>query len=1117
MSRQYKNSKFVKKQVNSLELELKKADDTLKKNKTEKPNQSLPSRISSCELNADKIYEKALELYKIGNMKDAELNLNKALSIYEIHEKSHILLMEILYYNNKNDELLNQLNSYLAKNPNSMYGLEKKALILTKEKRYPEAENLWEQLINKRPDVASIWHGAGNFWQQIGKLDRAIDYYNKALNCTDATAINLSSLFITLHYHPKYDVKEIFEVSKLWQKHPSNRKIKQYKTYQNKNKNKNKKIKIGLFSDGFRTHPVGQMITTALEEISNHEIELYFYSTNNSEDIITHKLKNIAKKWMSITHLNCEEFSEKIRADNIDILFDLCGHNAGTKLSTMLMKPVPIQVKWVGGLINTTGISTIDYLLSDHIETPESVDSLYIEKLIRMPDDYICYNPPFYTPDVKELPAKHNKHITLGCFNNPTKINEVLLKEWSGILNSLPNSRLLLKGAQFSNEIFKNDIIKILLKEGITKDRVIIEGPSNHGELLNTYNKVDIALDPWPYSGGLTTCEALFMGVPVVTLPGPTFAGRHSATHLTNVGLSQLVAEDWQQYHDIVVNLANDLDNLANIRTHLRSALLESPVCNAKRFARNFSNAMRAIWQRHCEGKAPAALNLDKAGSLQFIDEDHAVVLQLPADPITVVDNDEFRFQFQGKIITIDNGANLAVSHKLYGLQKLGAFNTLCLDPGSRVKNSQQLNNLGDFHHFPMTVLGDGSTVPLYITVDPALTSTLLAVKSTQSFFSSSPQPPDIISELPIKTLALDTLEAITTLDWLILDRLHNNQDILKNGQKKLATALVIQVGINLQPAYQQQASWTNVCQQLHDLGFRFLTTTHLGSHSHFSDREDILTHSTSELLYVDALFIPNDQRLLTMDNNSKTKLAFLLHSAYQLKDISYQLLASINTTQAENYLLGENSINTNSKQQIAKSERSATSFELPTAPAMTTNEQQLFLSYLKKVQHYFEFGSGGSTVWAVQQGLTVQGVESDPSWVKTLQDKLGQQCQVAVADIGPTGDWGYPLLTNQSDKFPRYSQAILEHEKGFDLILIDGRFRVACTMATIQHIIKHNNQDRSIIFIHDFWNRPQYRSVLDFLVFIEQVDSAGIFKVKKDIEINKVVDMWLMFSTDPN
>src|SRR5690606_2409774 len=170
-------------------------------------------------------------------------------------------------------------------------------------------------------------------------------------------------------------------------------------------------------------------------------------------------------------------------------------------------------------------------------ETPADVDHLYTEKLIRLPDDYICFEPPIYTPPVGSLPAKSKGYVTFGCFNNASKVNDVLLEQWAVILSSVPNSRLFLKSHGYASTYLCERIKAFFSERSITEDRIRLEGPSPHRQLLDCYNDVDIALDPWPYSGGLTTCEALIMGVPTITLPGPTFAGRHSATHLFNAGM----------------------------------------------------------------------------------------------------------------------------------------------------------------------------------------------------------------------------------------------------------------------------------------------------------------------------------------------------------------------------------------------------------------------------------------------------------------------------------------------------------------------------------------------------------------------------------------------------
>lgn len=1023
-----------------------------------------------------------LALYRTGKSSQALLFLQQIIKLEPNHFEANKMLAELYHEANNNLEALTYINKSLKIKPKNQYIKEYKSMILSRLNRYEEAINIIEKVVSTGKPHRFTWNNLAHLYQHTGQSKQAKQCLEKSIELSEDDDTAYNNLIVLLHYLPNSTQEQLKELLSNWEC----KYAKHINTINNLSTEltSNKKLRIGMISDGFRAHPVGQMITSALEALPQHELELYTYSTNLFSDAITERIKEVANHWMTITHLNDKQLANQLVEDKIDILFDLCGHNNGSRMRTMAMKPAPILVKWVGGLINTTGLSTMDYLLSDHIETPSGVDDNYTEKLIRLPDDYICYNPPLYTPNTVPPPALHNNFITLGCFNNTAKLNPELLSHWARIMHDLPQSKLLLKSFQINSEILCNNIKTIMGKYGINEDRLLLEGPATHEELLKTYNKVDIALDPWPYSGGLTTCEALFMGVPVVTLPGPTFAGRHSATHLTNVGLGQLVAEDWQQYHDLVVNLASDLENLANIRQHLRTALLESPVCDAPRFARNFSNAMRAIWQRHCEGKKPAALSLDKDGNAQFADEEQPVVLQLPEEPQEQIDGD-FSFNFTGRINALEHGATLASRSDFGQFLTQGAVNYICLDPGSAVNNSQQLQHTGLFEYFPLTVLGDGSPLTLALAVD-ATQSTTLPITAPDSI--------EFLSTTPVASHRLDDITGLDNLDWLVLDGQHDNLAILENGKQKLADALLIEVAVSLVPEYLEQLDLNKIENQLSKLGFELLTSPNKEHNNKINQ----------------AVFIPNANKLAQLNNNQLMKLAFILDAVYSQQNKAYRLLNKVDTNQAKLYLEQKN--NTANEQKKTTTPNKQNDFQLPSAPAMTVAEQQLFLSYLKQAKHYFEFGSGGSTVWAVEQDLTVQGVESDPTWVQALQEKLGQQCQITVADIGPTGDWGYPL-TQQTDKFPAYSQAILAHQQPFDLILIDGRFRVACTMAAIQHIAKHQTQDSTIIFIHDFWNRPQYHCVLEFLEVVEQIESAGVFRVKKDVSLDKVAEVWLEYS----
>lgn len=1038
-----------------------------------------------------------VELYQYANLpKLQRQQLEQLTNLLPQEPKGWLALATVLYRLGHGQQALTAINKAQLLTPKNPVIYTYKGLICRELNQYQEAIEAFKYVISLGKADFATHNSLGLLYQSVGLFDKAELQYKKSISLGGRRhPLGYNNLIQLQHYRPDSSADNIYNLITRWpDKFARNLKAM---SLSNKALDADRCLKIGLVSQGFNTHPVGQMITKILELLPKHEITLLAYSTQLKEDTITKRIKHTVQTFRTIDHLNEIQLAEQITADSIDILFDLSGHMNGCRMRTMAMKPAPILVKWVGGLINTTGLSTMDYLLSDGIETPAGVDEWYTEKLIRMPHDYVCYEAPAYSHDVYSPPVTHNGYITLGCFNNPQKINHLVLEQWANIMHQLPNSRLFLKSFQFNSSILVDNVTNTMAEFGITAERLIIEGPSGHSDLLKAYNKVDIALDPWPYSGGLTTCEAMFMGVPVVTYPGPTFAGRHSATHLTNAGLGQLVANSWEEYCERVVNLANDPENLTNIRKYLRSALLESPVCDAANFARHFANAMRAIWQRHCEGLPPAALTLDAAGQCQFADETMPVQLQLPTEPQqltdTADDNSSFSFNFTGLITALDHGASLASHSNFRNFLRKGGVNYICLDPGVVVRNAQQLQHTGLFHHFPLMVLGDGSNMDLRLAVQAELSSSL-PVLSEQSDVTPSIKPPTLVSTTPVTSNRIDDINGIDNIDWLILDAQHHNLSILEHGSQKLADALLIEVAVSFAPHYKEQVGLDVIQQLLTNAGFELLKLDNVPQARSTAEHDKVT--------FGKALFILNEQALSQLDNNQLMKLAFLLDSAYSLKESAYQLLSKVDEAQAKLYL----------QRKPTQTNNESSGFELPTSPAMTSDEQQLFLSKLKQAKNYFEFGSGGSTVWAVQQGLTVQGVESDPAWVQALQEKLGQQCQVAVVDIGPTGDWGYPLTT-QTDKFPRYSQAILEHEHAFDLILIDGRFRVACTMATIQHIAKHHTQDSTIIFIHDFWNRPQYHCVLEFLDVVEQVESAGVFKVKKDVSLDSVAEIWLEYS----
>jgi predicted O-linked N-acetylglucosamine transferase (SPINDLY family) len=360
------------------------------------------------------------------------------------------------------------------------------------------------------------------------------------------------------------------------------------------------RLRLGFVSPDLAQHPVGCFLVRVLENLSREQHETTCYSDRTVKDALTHRLQAAATQWRDVFGMNDDRLAEQIRADGIDILFDLAGHTGHNRLLVFARKPAPIQVTWAG-YVGTTGLKAMDYLLADHYEVPPGAERHYQEQVLRMPEGYVCYDPPIDAPPVATLPALDRGAATLGCFNNPAKVTLQAIEVWAEILRQLPGARLVLKYKGWDNGSVARRFTEMFVAQGIDPGRLELLGASPHAELLAEYNRIDLALDPFPYSGGLTTCEALWMGVPVVTCPGETFAGRHSLSHLTNVGLTETIAGDLDEYVKLAVALAGDLPRLAMLRAGLRERMAASPLCDGKRFANNLVSILHDVWKQRAE------------------------------------------------------------------------------------------------------------------------------------------------------------------------------------------------------------------------------------------------------------------------------------------------------------------------------------------------------------------------------------------------------------------------------------------------------------------------------------------------------------------------------------
>lgn len=360
-----------------------------------------------------------------------------------------------------------------------------------------------------------------------------------------------------------------------------------------------RRLRVGYVSADFGVHPVGFFVGSVLPRHNPAEIETFCYSNREIEDPITWRIKGSARHWRVIANLTDERVLERIRDDNIDILVDLSGHTAGNRLTVFAKKPAPIQATWAG-YVGTTGLEAVDYIIADRYHMPPEIEPFHVERPWRMPHGYICYDPADYAPPVAPLPALANGYVTFGSLNNPSKVGARCLSTWARVVKAVANSKLLLRYRWMESEPNRARIKAAFEAEGVDPERVIILPRTGGAEMLRTYNRIDIGLDSMPYSGGLTTCEAMWMGVPVVTCPGLRFESRHSMSHLSNAGLGEFVTTSIDDYIATAARWADDLDGLARLRQGLRAQMATSPLCDPDRFTRDLDAEYRKMWQLWC-------------------------------------------------------------------------------------------------------------------------------------------------------------------------------------------------------------------------------------------------------------------------------------------------------------------------------------------------------------------------------------------------------------------------------------------------------------------------------------------------------------------------------------
>ena len=459
---------------------------------------------------------------------------------------------------------------------------------------FKKAKISYQKAIEINSNFAKAYNKLGYLLSDLGEHDKATSACHKAIKIKPDYAQAYSMLLFNLNYKIDFDPDLYLTEAK---KFRANCKPKKVLSFKYKYEKKPKKLRLGFVSADFGNHPGGFFSLSTLRELRKKDFELIAYATTDRKDEFSPHFRPLFLKWHSIEKVKDEQIVEKIFNDGIHILIDLQGHSAKNRLPIFMYKPAPIQASWLGQ--GSTGIPEIDYFIGSTHLTPKNEEGHYIEKVVRLPEISQCFTPPDFDVKINNLPALKNKFITFGSLNKLTKISKETVSLWSKILSSIPNSKLLLKSRELKNpEIVKNTYERFN-KNKINKNRLILQGESKtRKEVFEIYNQIDIALDPFPFQGNTSTIEAVWMGVPVITLRGNRYLFHFGESINSNLNMYDWIAKNQEEYISKAVKFSSDLDALSKLRMNLRQTALQSPVFNAPRFAEHFSNMLWEMWKK---------------------------------------------------------------------------------------------------------------------------------------------------------------------------------------------------------------------------------------------------------------------------------------------------------------------------------------------------------------------------------------------------------------------------------------------------------------------------------------------------------------------------------------
>jgi protein O-GlcNAc transferase len=530
------------------------------------------------------------------NLDESIASFLQALSFKPDYAEAHYNLGNALRDQGKLDETVTSYHKALSFKPNFVEAHYNLGNALLKQGKLDEAVASHRKALSFKPDFAEAHNNLGVALQDQGKLDEAVASYRQAISFKPDYAGAYSNLLFAMQFYPMESPAKLmaacgqfaaqFEapLRAKWQRHRNIREP-------------GLRLKVGYVSPDFRRHAVAYFIEPVLANHDKDRIEIFCYYNHAQHDEFTDRMAGYADRWRPCKRMTDEQLAERIRSDGIDILVDLAGHTAHNRMLTFARKPAPIQITYLG-YRGTSGLAAMDYFLTDAYADPEGSEAFYTEKLLRLPDSLWCHRPGKDMPEILALPAQQNGYITFGSFNNFNKIDRPCIELWTQLLRAVPDSRLLMVAVPEGES--RQQLTEQFAALGVPAERLEIRGKLPASEFHRMLQRVDLTLDPVTVNGATTTCESLWLGVPVISLVGARPVARAGLSILSAAGMQDFAAATPEEYIRIAVNLAENLPRLAELRTGLRAQVARSPLMDDAKFTRNLEKIYREVWTEWC-------------------------------------------------------------------------------------------------------------------------------------------------------------------------------------------------------------------------------------------------------------------------------------------------------------------------------------------------------------------------------------------------------------------------------------------------------------------------------------------------------------------------------------